>query len=154
MQTQLPPEIRTVWRMRALIDGAIWLVLAAGLGVAHQLWQTPLWLIAIPLAGAVLHTGTHLVLIPYRYAFWRYQITDSAVYLRSGYLFRKDEAIPINRIQNVTLTAGPLLQWQKLQAVAIQTASTTHTIAGVTLEVAAALREQIMQLALEARDDS
>jgi membrane protein YdbS with pleckstrin-like domain len=95
-----------------------------------------------------------LLLIPYRYRFWRYAITPGAVYLRSGYLFRQEEAIPIARIQNVTLEAGPLLQWQGLQSVQIQTASTTHHIAGVTRAVADQLRDQIMRLAKEARDDA
>ncbi len=154
MQNQLPPQIKRVWQVRAAIDGVIWLIIALGLGVANHFWHWPLWLGFIAIGAAVLHAGCHFVLIPYRYNFWRYEITATAVYLRSGFLFRKSTAIPITRIQNVTLEAGPLLQWQQLQAVQVQTASDKHEIAGVTLEVANALREQIMQLAKEARDDA
>ncbi|WP_461214609.1 PH domain-containing protein [Lacticaseibacillus sp. GG6-2] len=154
MQKQLPPQIKRVWRMRAVIDGAIWLVIAIGLAVANHFWHWPLWLAGIAVGAAVVHAGCHFVLIPYRYNFWRYQITATAVYLRSGFIFRKSTAIPITRIQNVTLEAGPLLQWQHLQAVQVQTASDKHEIAGVTLDVAAELRDKIMQLAKEARDDA
>ena len=154
MQNHLPPQIKRVWRVRALIDGVIWLVIAIGLVVANHFWSWPLWLAVIAVGAAIVHAGAHLVLIPYRYRFWRYQITDTAVYLRSGFIFRKSTAIPITRIQNVTLEAGPLLQWQKLQTVKVQTASDADEIAGVTQDVADALREQIMRLAKEARDDA
>ncbi|MFD1486150.1 PH domain-containing protein [Lacticaseibacillus baoqingensis] len=154
MQAQLPHQIKTVWRARAAIDGIIWLAITAALLICHHLWQWPWWLAMIPLVAGILHVGSHLLLIPYRYRFWRYAITADAVYLRSGYLFRTEEAIPIARIQNVTLAAGPLLQWQSLQAVQVHTASTTHSIAGVTGAVADQLREQIMQLAKEARADA
>lgn len=154
MQTQLPAQIKTVWRLRALIDGVIWAILAVGLIIAHLLWQWPWWLAAIVIGLGVLHVGGHLILIPYRYAFWRYQITADAVDLQRGFIFRKYEAIPISRIQNVTLEQGPLLRGQHLQSVKVQTAATTHEIAGVEEAVADALREQIMQLAKEARDDA
>lgn len=149
----LPMQIKTVWRTRALIDGAIWLVATIFLIVAWRLWRWPGWLAAVTFAAAIMHPGVHLVLIPYRYRFWRYLITPTAVYLRSGYIYRSETAIPISRIQNVTLESGPLMQWQGLQEVQVQTASTTDSIAGVTKAVAAELRDRIMQLAQEARNE-
>ncbi|WP_243676771.1 PH domain-containing protein [Secundilactobacillus collinoides] len=62
--------------------------------------------------------------------------------------------MPINRIQNVTLEAGPLLQWQQLKAVSIETASTTHEIEAVLPHTAEHLKQQIIALAQEARDDA
>ncbi len=53
----------------------------------------------------------------------------------------------------MTLEAGPLLQWQELQQVNIETASTAHVIDGVTRSVADQLRNQILQLAQEARNE-
>ncbi|MFD1392881.1 PH domain-containing protein [Lacticaseibacillus jixianensis] len=150
---QLPAQIKTVWRTKALIDGVIWLVITIFLVSAWRLWGWPWWLAAVAGAATILHPGIHLVLIPYRYRFWRYLITPTAVYSRSGYIFRSEKAVPISRIQNVTLESGPLMQWQGLQEVQVQTASTTDTIAGVTKEVAAQLRDRIMQLAQEARDE-
>ena len=73
--------------------------------------------------------------------------------VQKGFFFQKNEAIPIARIQNVTLEAGPLLQWQELQQVNIETASTAHVIDGVTRSVADQLRNQILQLAQEARNE-
>lgn len=154
MGEQLPPQIKRVWRLRALIDGAVWAVLTVALLVAWHFWHLPWWLALITAAFMILHPAVHFVLIPYRYQFWRYLITPTAVYVRSGYIFRKEEAVPISRIQNVTLEAGPLLQSQGLQSVKVQTASTEHEIAGVTRDVAGQLRDRIMQLAQEARDEA
>lgn len=154
MAEQLPATIKQVWVIGALLNALGWLALAAALWVANSWWAWPLWLVAIALALAVLHPLVHLVLIPYRYAFWRYQITPDAVYLKKGAIFRKEEALPITRIQNVTLEAGPVLAHYHLQAVSIETASTKHEIDGVTPAVAAQLRDQIMQLAMEARDEA
>lgn len=153
MGEPLPATIKWVWRISALIWGAIWLLVAIGLFVAHRLWQWPLWLAIAFAALAIVHVGIQHSLIPYRYRFGRYLITPTAVYLRSGFIFRKEEAVPISRIQNVTLEAGPLLQAKGLQSVQVETAATQHKIAGVTRDVAGQLRDRIMTLAQEARDD-
>jgi membrane protein YdbS with pleckstrin-like domain len=44
MQTQLPAQIKTVWRLRAMIDGLLWVILAVGLAS----WSKPYWLIHMP----------------------------------------------------------------------------------------------------------
>ncbi len=98
---------------------------------------------------AVIDLIVELTLVPYRYSFWLYTLTDNAVELRSGFIFRKLISIPIARVQDVTLSAGPILQFQKLQEIRITTASTSHKIDGVEPAVGEQLRKQIMKLAVE-----
>nr|WP_243681324.1 hypothetical protein [Lacticaseibacillus manihotivorans] len=57
MQTQLPAQIQTVWRLRALIDGLLWVILAVGFFIAHLLWSWPWWLIAVALGLGLLHVA-------------------------------------------------------------------------------------------------
>ncbi|WP_461226056.1 PH domain-containing protein [Lacticaseibacillus suihuaensis] len=154
MEEHLPQQIKQVWRIGAGLSLLWWLAVTVGLLVANHLWHWPLWLIAISLGLALLHPAIELALIPYRYAFWRFRITDTAVYLKEGAVFQKETAIPIRRIQNVTLEAGPILRAHGLQEVQIQTASTTDSLAGVTTAVANQLRDRILALAKEARDDA
>lgn len=92
-------------------------------------------------------------MVSYRYAFWRYNLTADAVELQSGYIFKKLVSIPIARVQDVTLSAGPILQSQKLQTVQITTASTSHKIDGMEPQTAEQLRRQIMQLAVEVKEN-
>lgn len=54
----------------------------------------------------------------------------------------------------MTLEAGPLLQWQYLQKVVVATSADSYEIDGVVPEVANRLRDRIMQLAREARDEA
>ncbi|KRM75202.1 PH domain-containing protein [Secundilactobacillus collinoides] len=151
---QLPLKMKTVWRLSAIGSAIAWLVILAILFVCHTIWHWPLWIMAVILGLGVIEVIVELVIIPYRYRFWRYHIADKAVEIERGFFFHKQTAIPINRIQNVTLEAGPLLQWQQLKAVSIETASTTHEIEAVLPHTAEHLKQQIIALAQEARDDA
>ncbi|CAJ1227406.1 PH domain-containing protein [Lactiplantibacillus xiangfangensis] len=149
MTEQLPRQIKAVWRYSAWISGAIGLLISAGLWVASVYWHWWLWLWIAAIILSVLDVIVELALIPYRYAFWRYRITDNAVYLKNGVIFQHEIAVPISRIQNVTLAAGPLLQ-----SVTVETAASGYKIDGVTSDVADQLRDRIMVLAQGARDEA
>lgn len=147
----LPKQIKAVWRISALINTLIWAVVGIAVLVAHHFFGQP-WLLYgawIFFAIAVIDFIVEMSLVPYRYSFWLYTLTDDAVELRSGFIFRKLVSIPIARVQDVTLSAGPILQSQKLQEVRITTASTSHKIDGLNPEVGEQLRKQIMKLAVE-----
>ncbi|WP_170173460.1 PH domain-containing protein [Secundilactobacillus silagei] len=149
----LPAKIKTVWRISAGCSFLVGLLITGGLLTATVIWQWSrlFWLISAGLT--VAEVVIELALIPYRYRFWRYRISERDVEIESGFFFHQQTAIPINRIQNVTLEAGPILQWQKLQTVSIETAATSHKIESVLPETAQQLKQQIMALALEAKPD-
>ena len=150
----LPPRIKLIWGFSALGSCAALVVVTALLWLTYQYWDWPLWITIVGLVITIAEPLIEAGLIPYRYRFTRYQISDLAVEMQAGFIFQKRVAIPIARVQNVTLKAGPLLQWQKLTAVSIATASTSHNIEGLELAEAEQLREQIMRLAQEARHDN
>lgn len=149
----LPPRIKRIWGYSALGNLLVLLVISGLLWLAYHFWNWPLWLSIGGLMLTLLEPGIELGLIPYRYLFTRYQISDLAVDMQAGFIFQERIAIPIARVQNVTLSAGPLLQWQHLTKVTVATASTSHSIDGLELADAERLREQIMRLAPEARHD-
>ncbi|EEI71968.1 PH domain-containing protein [Lentilactobacillus hilgardii] len=153
--THLPEKIKNVWRISAFINFAVLLIIAIGCYIAFIFfnWQWLFW----PGIGfgaiAIIDLIFELILVSYRYAFWRYNLTADAVELQSGYIFKKLVSIPIARVQDVTLSAGPILQSQKLQTVQITTASTSHKIDGLEPQTAEQLRRQIMQLAVEVKEN-
>ncbi|MFT8500537.1 MAG: PH domain-containing protein [Lacticaseibacillus paracasei] len=149
----LPATIQRIWRASAALWALVLIIIGVGLISAWFFCHWSFWLWLGLIGIAIIQLLFRLALVPYRYRFWRYNITPTAVFLQKGFFFQKNEAIPISRIQNVTLEAGPLLQWQTLQQVNIETASTAHVIDGVTRPVADQLRNQILQLAQEARDE-
>lgn len=151
---QLPPQIKTAWRISALLN-AIWLLIPlVGVILAHYFWRWPFFLIIIVIIFVLVVPAVQLALVPYRYRFTGYEIKPEFVILQAGFIFRKQDTIPTARIQNVTLEQGPLLRWQKLQAVRIVTAATSHTIEGVTLDVADSLRATIVRFATEVQPDA
>lgn len=155
MQTtqQLPAQIKRIWALSAVGSLCVGVIITVGLGVANWLWNWPSWLVWVALGLTITEFIVELALVLYRYRFSEYVITDNAVEIQSGFIFRNRIAIPIARIQNVTLKAGPLMQWQHLEQVVIATAATTHDIEGVQTAVATRLRELIMARAMEVQDN-
>ncbi|MFD1549365.1 PH domain-containing protein [Levilactobacillus fuyuanensis] len=149
----LPDRIKLIWGISAVGSFIALLVLTGLIWLTYRYWDWPLWILSTFAAITIIEPIIEGSLIPYRYRFTRYQISAVAVEMQSGFIFKKRVAIPIARVQNVTLNAGPLLQWQKLTKVSIATASTNHGIEGLELDEAEALRDQIMRLAREARHD-
>lgn len=150
----LPQKIKTVWRISAFINVTILAAIAIGGFIVYKFtnWNWLPYGIFAFAALAIIDLIVELTLVPYRYSFWLYTLTDDAVELRSGFIFRKLVSIPIARVQDVTLAAGSILQSQKLQEVRITTASTSHKIDGLEPEVGDQLRNQIMKMAVEVND--
>ena len=151
MQTfvQLPEKIKTVWRLSAigtLIFGAI---VAGLLVLAQHLWRWPSWLAVAVAALTVVTIVVELAIVPYRYRFWRYAISETDVQINHGFFFNEQTAIPMTKIQNVTLKAGPILQLVGLQTVSVETAADNYDIEAVLPETAENLKQQIMALTVK-----
>jgi membrane protein YdbS with pleckstrin-like domain len=81
---------------------------------------------------------------------WAYALRDEDLLIARGVFFRSVTAIPTQRIQHVDLHQGPLEQWFQLTRVQIYTASgmgADGIIPGVALDVAEALRDQLVAVA-------
>lgn len=101
---RLPKKIKKVWQLSALlslvIGLAVWAIIVWAVG--HFDW--PKWIDHIFLALVLLDFVTELLVIPYRYRFWLYQITPTDVEIESGFFLHKQTAIPISRIQKCYFT--------------------------------------------------
>lgn len=151
---KLPVRIKQIWYLSAGGSLIFGLVITLFLVLGQHLWAWPAWLTLTGLGLTVLEVAVEVALVPYRYAFSGYRITGTAVEMSSGFIFKKHVAIPIAKIQNVTLKAGPLMQKQHLEQVVIATAATSHDIEGVEPETASALRDAIMARAIEVQGDA
>ncbi|KGO31976.1 PH domain-containing protein [Oenococcus alcoholitolerans] len=150
----LPKRIKTIWAISAIMNGLFLIVLSILALIFFHLFghNFLFWIFIILMIAGILVFAGQMLLIPYRYHFWTYEINEQAVEINYGFIFRQRVGIPIIRVQDVELEAGPLLQWQKLQKVNISTASTDHTIDGLEIADAQKLREQIVTLVSEAKE--
>ena len=125
------------WQLRDLITVVV-LIIPQVVALA---FGAPGWLVYTALATAVLGLVYVLVVPHLLYRIHRWEITDEAVYTRSGWLVREWRIAPISRVQTVDTQHGPLQQLLKLASVTVTTASAKGpvTIRGLATDDAAEL---------------
>ncbi|MFP5022802.1 PH domain-containing protein [Pseudonocardia phyllosphaerae] len=111
------------WRLQE-IPVPLVLLVAAVVGtvlVDAQPWSS-LLVAAVVVTALWLLAGT--LLVPaLRYRLHRWEVTEDAVYTRSGWLVREWRIAPISRVQTVDTEHGPLQQALRLGTVTVTTAS-------------------------------
>lgn len=50
------------------------------------------------------------------------KLTDRSLEIRRGYIFRMEKNVPLDRIQDLTMTEGPLLRWLGIARLHVETA--------------------------------
>ena len=127
-----------VW---ALVGAVPWLLLAAAqLGWAVLDPRLP-WLHATALVGTALGFVVSVAVAPvWRYRVHRWDISDRAVYTRTGWLVQERRIAPISRVQTVDTHRGPLDRLLGLANVTVTTASSAGAVHIVALDTDVAER--------------
>ncbi|WP_342514262.1 PH domain-containing protein [Sporosarcina sp. FSL K6-1522] len=143
-----------VWRLYGIMQTAVILLLAIGVGVLTYIFEWPKWIYAIA-AGVVILVGYLIIyLFPkVRWLRWRYEVRESEIELQHGLFIVKRTLIPMVRVQHVDTAQGPILRKYDLAEITISTAATNHTIPALITEEADELRRRISVLARVAEDD-
>ncbi|ETT26425.1 transmembrane protein [Rhodococcus aetherivorans] len=131
------PRARLLWAVSAAL---LWVPVVA----AQVVWaivdsgRHPGWHVAAGVATAVLAVA-HVAVMPlWRYRVHRWEITDTAVYTRSGWLTQERRIAPISRIQSVDTERGPIERWLGLATVTVTTASSAGAVEITALDVGVA----------------
>lgn len=53
------------------------------------------------------------------------ELTERSLHVRSGYLFRTEKTVPLDKIQDLSLHEGPILRWLGLAALKVETAGSS-----------------------------
>lgn len=152
--TQLPKTAKIVWLIHdviALLFLVVVEIIIYMLFLRGNFHQLAMMILIIMVLIAILPV-IHMALISYFYRFRRYVIDDQAVYIYRGFIFRKSESIPLNRIQNVDTKQGPILRYFKLMDLSIETAAHGYQIEAIGEVTAKKLRGQLVEAALHARE--
>jgi membrane protein YdbS with pleckstrin-like domain len=113
----------------SVISGARLVLVLCGAGIA---------VLGLPLA----------ILLPFWwYRVHRWEVTESAVYTRTGFFWQEWRVVPMSRIQTVDTQRGPLEQAFGLATVSVTTASARGAvhIQGLDHELAADLAQQLTE---------
>lgn len=135
-----PPSSRAplVW---GLIGAVPWLVLAV-LQLGWAVTDDRLaWLHVTALVVTALGLLVSAVIAPlWRYRVHRWDISDQAVYTRTGWLVQERRIAPISRVQTVDTYRGPLDRLLGLANVRVTTASSAGVVHIVALDAPVADR--------------
>ncbi|MFF9868716.1 PH domain-containing protein [Streptomyces sp. NPDC013953] len=142
------PSERAVgwWRVQLALLTAVPVAVLVLLGVFIAPART--WLLLTAAAVAVLGLACTAFLPRWWFGVHRWEVTDDAVYVRTGYFLREWRIAPMSRIQTVDTVRGPLEQAFRLATVTVTTASAKGAlrIEGLDHELAAELAERLTVL--------
>ncbi|WP_227980158.1 PH domain-containing protein [Nocardia spumae] len=130
-----------------LVGGLIWLLVDD----RHRLWAG-----AVVAGAALLGVFSALVVPLWRYAVHRWEITETAVYTRTGWFTQECRVAPITRVQTVDTHRGPLEQLFGLATVTVTTASSAGAVRIVALDLDVAERtvSRLTEIAALHREDA
>ena len=123
---QVSPRAVPYWTMSALVGDAV--IVVAALVAWLVVPDVPGWVGLLVLLLAVLATA-HVVLMPrIRFRVHRWEVTDTAVHTRSGWIGRESRIAPISRVQTVDSRQGALMRVFGLSSITVTTASAAGPI--------------------------
>ncbi|MFF5992741.1 PH domain-containing protein [Prauserella flavalba] len=133
------------WRTGILVFWAVPVLVLVVLGVF--LPGARFWLFAPAVAITVVIVPLAIGMPLWWYRVHRWEVTDEAVYTRTGAVWQEWRVAPMSRIQTVDTQRGPLEQYFGLATVTVTTASAKGavTIPGLDHELAADLVHQLTE---------
>lgn len=157
LANQMPDCIKKVWKKSAIVT-VIFFLIAEAIGFFAYFyfdWTAKIILLILALLGlfTFLFFIASILLIPYRYAFHRYEITEEDLAFQKGYFFRSTTYVPLNRIQHIETNQGPFLRKENLMELTIHTAATSHKLSGLDAQEAERIRQQLITLVKAAKED-
>jgi membrane protein YdbS with pleckstrin-like domain len=148
------PSERAVrfWTLDAITGWAFFAALQLLWMLLGSLWTDP-WHLG-GLALTVVAAAIHAAIMPrWRYSVHRWEITDDAIFVRSGWLTQETRVAPISRLQTVDSRRGFLSRLMGLTTVKITTASSAGALTIHALDDAVA-EEVVAKLAVIAQQNA
>ncbi|MFD4946346.1 PH domain-containing protein [Streptomyces sp. NPDC058239] len=150
----LDPRAVGWWRAQWLLLTAVPVVVLAVLGAFIE--PARFWLLLPAAILAVLGIGCAVLFPLWWFRTHRWEVTDEAVYVRTGVLRQEWRIAPMSRIQTVDTVRGPLEQLYRLATVTVTTASSKGAvrIEGLGHELAAELAERLTRITRDTPGDA
>lgn len=144
---RVDPRAIKSWRIGQLIGLIV--VLAVSVPAAFFLlqsnWESGFkYIILGGIAVICLYSAAAVLIFPaIEYRQWGYIVEEDKVVIRHGIFFIKETIIPVIRIQNITVSQGPINRKLGLYEVEIALASGNFSIEGLDKETADAISENL-----------
>ena len=123
---RVSPRAVTYWRVNAGIGTAVAAVIAAAVWFFVPSW--PWWATAIVAVVGVWCLVELLIAPTFRYRVHRWEVDEIAVHTREGWLSLDSRIAPLNRVQTVDSSQGPLMRLFHIASITVTTASAAGPI--------------------------
>ena len=148
------PSNRAVrfWTLDAITGWAFFAALQLLWMLLGNLWTNPYHLggLALTVLAAIIHAA---IMPRWRYSVHRWEVTDDAIFVRSGWLTQETRVAPISRLQTVDSRRGLLSRIMGLTTIKITTASSAGALTIHALDDAVA-EEVVAKLAAIAQQNA
>ena len=151
---RVSPQAIPFWTVSALLGDAV--VVIGALLAWLLIPGVPGWVGFLVLLAAVVAVA-HVVLRPrIRYRVHRWEVTDTAVHTREGWIGRETRIAPISRVQTVDSRQGALMRLFGLASITVTTASAAGPITVDCLDADTARRvvAQLTEITAATEDDA
>ena len=127
---QVSPRAVGFWRVAALIPSVL---LALALVGGYAAWWAsagtpPWWALLLAALGLLALAAYPVVMPPVRYRVHRWEVTDTAIHTRSGWVTISTRIAPLSRVQTVDSRQGALMRLFRLASLTVTTASAAGPI--------------------------
>lgn len=124
-RTPFGPRTVSWWRLRLAVRIAGLLAVLLAFALVPGLFKPGGPWLLYPIAVIAVLAVPAVVVLPRKWSeLNRWEITDRAVYVRTGWLWRERKVAPLNRIQTVDTGYGPLQHHLGLRTLTVTTAAT------------------------------
>jgi hypothetical protein len=146
------PRAIRFWTFDAITGWVFFAALQVLLMLISNTWTSPwhLWALGTTAVLAILHAS---IMPRWRYSVHRWEVTDDAIFVRSGWLTQETRVAPISRLQTVDSRRGFLSRIMGLTTVKITTASSAGALTIHALDDAVA-QEVVAKLAVIAQENA
>ncbi|GEK33198.1 PH domain-containing protein [Kurthia sibirica] len=154
LKNQIDPAGLKVWRIQAMINAFIFLIVVIAVFVLTYFFDFYSWIQYTLLGIWIVNSFLTIYLFPkIRWNRWRYEVREEEIEIQSGLFVVERTLVPMVRVQHVETVQGPILKRYNLAIMSVSTAATIHMIPALRIEEADELRARISRLARVAEDD-
>ena len=142
------PKAKLLWAIEASLLWVVLLVAQLIWAIVTGDWTSPPHAAAFVIS--ILGAAVGILLVPkWRWAVHRWEISDTAVYTRTGWLTQESRIAPISRVQTVDTERGPIERLLGLATVTVTTASSAGAVKITALDrdVAKTVAAQLTEIA-------
>ena len=133
---QVSPRAVTYWRVGAAIGAVIWigLLVAAYVAMPLVMDDRPWWATTLLVLLVVVEVAYVAAMPTVRFRVHRWEVTETAIHTRSGWLSRETRIAPLSRVQTVDSQQGILMRAFRLSTLVVTTASAAGPLTIVGLD--------------------